>query len=136
MAFYKIKNITNLLGKRDINKNKTLSIDFNNKFEKTTFTLKVNDVLYISLPTIPINLHQLRMKSFITITQISENEYLHLTGHKNNVKLELERKLSEIKTKTEKKNNKKNIDTNVDILPDTEQVETEKSTTTRKNTKK
>lgn len=75
MAFYKIKNMTGSLGKRDKNKNKVLNIEFLNKFEKNTYTLGINDTIYLKLETIPLTLHQLRINGFINIIQISENEF-------------------------------------------------------------
>lgn len=84
MSYYKIKNLTKNFGKRDINKNVSVDIVLRNKYEKSNYKLGVNDVLFVELSNIPVTLHKQRMKGFISIVEISKNEF-HKHLKPNNV---------------------------------------------------
>ena len=76
MAYYKIKNITNSLAKRDANKDKTLNISYNVGFIQKNYSLPVANEMIISCANLPVNIQSLRLKHFITVREISENEFL------------------------------------------------------------
>lgn len=76
MAYYKIKNITNTLGKRDTNKNKTLNIKYNVGFMQKNYSLGVGNEMIISCNILPTTVQSLRIKGFVTVREISENEFL------------------------------------------------------------
>ena len=109
MGYYKIKNLTGGFSKRDMNKDKVLNIDLFNKFEKTTYKLNVNDTLYLNLTLIPTPIHVLRMKKFISIVEISKNEF-----EKQNKKT--------IQEKLLKNNVSLSVPQNVTIKPETTNV--------------
>lgn len=74
MNTYKITNITNLLGKRDRKSNTTISFDYVNKMTKKTINIKPNDSVYLSVPTLPLSVHRLRIKNLIIITEVDASE--------------------------------------------------------------
>lgn len=78
MGYFKIKNITNTLGKRDINKDRELSVEYNIGFTKKVHKIKSGDELIISSKSLPVSAHQLRLKGLATVVEISENEFIRL----------------------------------------------------------
>ena len=78
MAHYKIKNITGNLPKRHINKDTNLSIEYQVGFHKKFKNLNFNDEIVLSCRRLPISVHGLRAKQLITVTEISENEFMRL----------------------------------------------------------
>jgi hypothetical protein len=91
MSTYKITNITNLAGKREFKYNSVLDIDYVDEMMKKTISVKPGDVLYLTVPTLPLSVHRLRVKKLITVTEISPEE------------LEKAMKTSQSKVKPEKK---------------------------------
>lgn len=79
MGYYKIKNLTNKLDKRDVNKNKIIDVNLNSGMRVSNYKISVNDVLYIEFKSIPVELHKERMKGYISIVEISKNEFLKHT---------------------------------------------------------
>lgn len=78
MAHYKIKNITGKLPKRHVNKDSVLSIEYQVGFHKKFKKLNINDEIVLSCRTLPVSIHGLRAKQLITVTEISENEFMRL----------------------------------------------------------
>jgi len=78
MAYFRIKNITSNLQKRDPNKDTTLDVEYNEGFKKKNQKLKPGAELYISSPNLPVEFHLLRMKRLITVNEISKNNFLKL----------------------------------------------------------
>lgn len=78
MAHYKIKNITNTLGKRHVSKDSVLNIEYHVGFQKKFSKLGVNDEALITCRTLPVSVQLLRAKKLITISEISENEFVRL----------------------------------------------------------
>jgi hypothetical protein len=91
MSTYKITNITNLAGKREFKYNSVLDIDYVDEMMKKTVSVKPGDSLYLTVPTLPLSVHRLRVKKLITVTEISSEE------------LEKAMKASQLKVKPEKK---------------------------------
>lgn len=78
MGYYKIKNITNNLGKRDTNKDLTLNVEYNVGFQKKYKKLPPNEEIIMQCKSLPASIHTLRVKKFIKINEISENEFIRL----------------------------------------------------------
>ena len=74
MSTYKITNITNLLGKRDYKQNSVLDIEYVDEMLKKTIKLKAGDSLYLTVPTLPLSIHRLRVKKLITVTEVSPSD--------------------------------------------------------------
>lgn len=74
MAIFKITNITDSLGKRDVNFNKTLEISYVDDMERKTQNLKPKETLYFNSLNVPISVHRLRVKSLITVDEITGKE--------------------------------------------------------------
>jgi len=74
MSTYKITNITNYLGKRDYKFNSNIDVEFVDNMVKKTITLKPNDVAYLSIPSLPLSVHRLRVKNFITVSEVNNSE--------------------------------------------------------------
>lgn len=75
MAIFKIKNITNTLGKRELNYNKTLEIEFVDGMRKRKMLLQPNMESYLKVDKLPISVHKLRISGHVTVTEITEMEF-------------------------------------------------------------
>lgn len=74
MNTYKITNITDKLGKRDVNNNSTLNISFVDEMIPKTIPLKPSDVMYFTGEYLPLSVHRLRVKNLVSVIEISERE--------------------------------------------------------------
>jgi hypothetical protein len=74
MANFKITNITNILGKRHPNYNTPLNIEYVNGFKKFNYSLRPNEEFFLTVSQLPISVHKLRMKNFVTVVEIGEKE--------------------------------------------------------------
>jgi hypothetical protein len=74
MSTYKITNVTNLAGKRDFSFNSTLDIEYVDGMVKKTIQLKAGDSLYLTVSTLPLSVHRLRVKKLITVTEVNASE--------------------------------------------------------------
>lgn len=82
MATYKITNITNSIGKRELNYNCDLKIDYVDGMEKKIIHLKPKETIYLTINYLPLSLHQYRIKKMATIVEISEKELERLKKSK------------------------------------------------------
>jgi hypothetical protein len=73
MAF-KIKNVTNLLDKRHPFANTAVEIEYVQKNAKENVKLKVGEELIFDSTTLPTSIHNLRIKKFIRVVQISDDQ--------------------------------------------------------------
>jgi hypothetical protein len=73
MAF-KIKNVTNLLDKRHPFVNTSVEIEYVDKNSKSNIKLKVGEELIFDSITLPTSIHNLRIKKFIRVIQISNDQ--------------------------------------------------------------
>ena len=78
MAHYKIVNITGKLPKRHVNKDMRLKIEYHVGFQKKFKDLNVGSEILLTCRTLPVSIHSLRAKRLITISEISENEFVRL----------------------------------------------------------
>jgi len=74
MNTYKITNITDMLGKRDIKFNTIVNIEYVDDMKKKIISVKPTEVVYLSASSLPISVHGLRMKNLITVDEISKSE--------------------------------------------------------------
>jgi len=89
MNTYKITNITNLAGKRDFKFNSELDIEYVDNITKKTISVKPGDTVYLTVASLPLSVHRLRVKNLITVAEVSA--------------IELAKTINEIKPKVEKK---------------------------------
>lgn len=81
MNTYKITNITDTLGKRDVNFNKTLKIDYIDNMIKKTILLKPKDSLFFTTKSLPLSLHKFRMKNLINVSEINDKEFKNIQNN-------------------------------------------------------
>lgn len=74
MRTIKITNITNLLNKRNTKKNTEVIVEYVDGMIKKSFTIKPNDVMYLTHNTIPPSIHRLRILGLITVDEINNME--------------------------------------------------------------
>jgi hypothetical protein len=89
MKAYKITNITHLLGKRNVKYNTELDAEYVDGMMKKTLTIKPQESTYLSLQTLPISIHRLRIKGLVTVKEISDKEMkniIKLTKTTNKIK--------------------------------------------------
>jgi len=79
MNTYKITNTTNRLAKRDRKFNTTMSIDYIDKMTKKTINIKPNDSVYLTIPSLPLSVHRLRIKNLIMISDVDAIELARIT---------------------------------------------------------
>ena len=74
MNTYKITNITNLLGKREINFKKVVDVEYLDKRNKKINKLKAGESMFLSIASLPLSVHRLRIKGLISISEVSPAE--------------------------------------------------------------
>ena len=123
MNTYKILNITNLVGKRDINFNKVVDIIYLDNRIKKVNKLKAGQSMFLSIQSLPLSIHGLRIKGLISITEVSAAE-LAKSMNTTKPKATLKAKIGKHNTAVAKKEPAEEIDTHP------------KKKTTRKTTSK
>lgn len=74
MSTYKITNITHLAGKRDFKHNSVLDITVVNGMIKDTMKLKPDDSVYLTVNSLPLSVHRLRVKGLVTVVEVSPSD--------------------------------------------------------------
>jgi len=132
MKAYKITNITHLLGKRNVKYNTELDAEYVDGMMKKTLTIKPQESTYLSLQTLPISIHRLRIKGLVTVKEISDKEMkniIKLTKTTNKIKaLKEEPKVEEAKEEPKVEEAKEE--------PKVEETEDESTKKTTKKTKR
>lgn len=111
MKTFKVTNITNNLGKRHPNFDSTLNITYVDQMEKKNLQLGPKKTIYFSAASLPLSLHRFRMKSLVSISEVTEQELLKLKseGSKkeddNDENIKKEKKSTIKKSTTSKSNN-------------------------------
>lgn len=82
MSTYKITNITNLAGKRDNRYNSTLEVEYVDEMMKKTVKIKPASTLYLSIPSLPLSVHRLRVKGLVSVVEVSGEEQQKLSATK------------------------------------------------------
>jgi len=78
MGIYKITNITNLAKKRDFKFNSELDIEYVDNMVKKTLKIKPGDSLYLTVSSLPLSVHRLRVKNLVLVNEISATELAKL----------------------------------------------------------
>lgn len=74
MSTYKITNITNLANKRDFKFNSVLDIEYVDNMVKKVVKIKPGNTVYLTVSSLPLSVHKLRVKNLITVVEISASE--------------------------------------------------------------
>lgn len=74
MATYKIKNITNELGIRDVNYNKTLDIEYLDNFTRKVYKLKPNQIMFLETKKLELSVEKLRAKGYIIVDHVKSRQ--------------------------------------------------------------
>ena len=74
MNTYKITNITNLAHKRDVKYNSPINIEYIDNRVKKVATVKAGDTMFLTVHSLPLSVHRLRIKNLITISEVSPAE--------------------------------------------------------------
>ena len=74
MGIYKLTNITDKIGKRDLKYNSILEIEYIDKMVKKVIKLSPNETCYLTVTSLPISIQRLAIKNLITISEVSSEE--------------------------------------------------------------
>ena len=102
MSIFKIINITNQLGKRDSNYNSTLNVEYVDNMEKKLINVKPNKIVYLTVPTLPLSLHSMRMKKWVVIKEITQFELNNIMSLDKTVKKPVKKPVKKHEIKEEK----------------------------------
>jgi len=123
MNTYKITNITNTAGKRDFKFNTELDIEYIDNITKKTIKVKPGDTVYLTVSSLPLSVHRLRIKNLITVAEVSAAELSKiLIGT-----VELVKKLNDSKSISDK---------NVDVEEEEKTIVSKTASNKKKLTKK
>jgi hypothetical protein len=78
MSTYRITNITNTAGKRDSKFNSNLDIEYVDSMTRKTMTIKPGNCVYLTVSSLPLSVHRLRIKNLITVEEIGATELAKL----------------------------------------------------------
>lgn len=78
MAYYKIKNITNTLGKRDSKSNTAQNIEFKDIIGASNISITPGGEIVIEATYLPVSAQKLRAEGIITVVEIDRNTYQKL----------------------------------------------------------
>ena len=74
MTTYKVTNITNRLTKRANGYNSTLDIEVIERMKRKSLSIRPNDTLFLTVSSLPLSVHKLRMKGHLTVVEIKESD--------------------------------------------------------------
>jgi len=74
MNTYKITNITNLAGKRDAKFNSEINIEYIDNITKKSVMVKPGETVFLTVHSLPLSVHRLRVKNLITVSEIGAVE--------------------------------------------------------------
>ena len=74
MNTYKITNITNKVGKRDPKFNSVANIEYVDNRTRKTIGLKPSESVFLTVQSLPLSVHRLRIKKLIDIVEVSPAE--------------------------------------------------------------
>lgn len=119
MSFYKIINITHTLGKRKPECNTILDIIYVENLIKKTIKIKPRDTVYISIGSLPLSVHRLRVLKLVAVIEVSEREVIDEQNKKlNKKKLGVVNKTASKKVVKAVKAVKKQTSNSVDVASD------------------
>ena len=74
MNTYKITNITNKVGKRDPKFNSVVNIEYVDNRTRKKIMLKAGQDVFLTVQSLPLSVHRLRIKKLIDIVEVSPVE--------------------------------------------------------------
>lgn len=74
MNTYRITNITNKVGKREPNYNSVANIEYVDNRTRKTIALRAGDSVFLTVSSLPLSVHRLRIKKLIEIVEVSATE--------------------------------------------------------------
>lgn len=74
MNTFKITNITNTLGKREYRYNSIIEFDYVDNMMNKKISIKPGDITYLTISSLPLSVHRLRINKLITVMEISAKE--------------------------------------------------------------
>jgi len=74
MNTYKITNLTNQLGRRDSKYNSVVDIEYIDNRAKKVAKVKPGETVFLSVQSLPLSVHRLRVKNVITVSEVSAAE--------------------------------------------------------------
>jgi len=74
MSTYKITNVTHLAGKRDFKFNSELDIEYVDNMSKKVVKVKPGKSIFLSIGTLPLSVHRLRVKGLVAVEEVSATE--------------------------------------------------------------
>ena len=80
MNTYRITNLTNTAGKRDFRFNSSLDIEYVDNMIKKTVSVKPGASLYLTVSSLPMSVHKLRVKNLISVIEVSAKELADSMG--------------------------------------------------------
>lgn len=86
MNVYKITNISNFLGKRDVKYNTPIEINYVDGLTKNKIIIKVGDTVFLNTQSLPISVHKLRAQNLVTVVETNESEMIAAMQPKTRVK--------------------------------------------------
>lgn len=102
MNTYKITNITNSFGKRDLNYNMPVTIVYVDNMIKKSIILKAGDTVYLSIMSLPLSIHRLRAQGLIIVVESFDDPKV-IMENENKANKKPESKITKNKKKVEKK---------------------------------
>jgi hypothetical protein len=122
MNTYKITNITNLVGKRDSKFNSVVNIEYVDNRTKKTIVLKAGENVFLTVQSLPLSVHRLRIKKLIDVLEVSPAE----------LKKSIEKLKPKPKTKALRKFKVKKPVIEKEVVETKEPITITKKTTTRR----
>jgi len=74
MNTYKITNLTNTAGKRDMKFNSSIDVEYVDNMIKKTATIRPGESLFLTVHTLPLSVHKLRARNLVSVVEVSEKE--------------------------------------------------------------
>ena len=132
MTTFKITNITNLLGKRGFMHNSEVEAEYIDGMIKKTLKIKPQETVYLTLNSLPLSIHRLRIKGLVTVSEISKKELKSILSAEKVKEIKLAEATKEKEVVVEEVNN-----TTEDIVIEEEPIEEKvESKSPKKYTKK
>jgi hypothetical protein len=79
MNTYKITNLTDQLHKRDVHFKTPVKIQYINNRVKKTVEIKTGENLFLSVESLPLSIHRLRIKGLISVIEVNTAEIKKMT---------------------------------------------------------
>ena len=74
MSTFKITNLTNTFGRRDNKYNTDIEIGYIDGMTKKVLNVKPGESVYLTISNLPLSVHRLRVKKFISVIEITQSE--------------------------------------------------------------